>query len=62
MTFKVGDIVKNKISNRVIRVKGITGDDLLLVPEGWIIDKDECYVNPEYCEHYNGATSVLGDI
>jgi hypothetical protein len=55
---EIGEYAKVINENRVFKVIGYT-KDMKAIPGGWLVDEDECCVNPKYCEKYQGATSCL---
>ena len=59
MDFIIGSYVKLKFTQRVFAVRGFTCDKSSAIPAGWLIDQNGHAVNPEWCEHYKGATSVF---
>ena len=56
--FSVGDYVK--IDQRVFKVFSVA-KGLSHIPDGFLNDgaDDYVWVNPKFCEPYNGATSVI---
>ena len=57
--FKLGDLAKIEVENRVFRVCGFTGTGSMVIPEGWLIDEGGFSINPKFCTKYKCATSCL---
>jgi hypothetical protein len=58
---EIGEYAKVINENRVFKVCGHT-KGRKVIPDGWLIDKDECAVNPKFCEKYKGATSCIPEV
>lgn len=61
MMFEIGDLVKCTVTvnHAVFVVSGHAGSDNILVPEGWPVSEHGYAYNPDFCEKYKGAVSVL---
>lgn len=58
MNIKLGDWLKVEGENHVFRVCGFSFGSKT-IPDGWPMTEQGSFMNPRYCEKYEGATSVL---
>jgi len=59
MAFRRDDVVKVINRNVVFTVAGFSKGSRV-IPDGWLMSESGSFYNPDFCEKYKGATSVLG--